>query len=337
MTQALAADLIVIGGGVLGLSVAWRAQQRGLRVCVVDASMGAPSATPSSAGVLWPLEPLAADSPFRRWVQQSLALYPAFLSSLTQAPQADCGFVRPGLLRFDAQPDALEVGEEWAAPSWPGQTAPVEGAWVAQAARIDPPKLLSCLRRNLREAGVSILPERALELRDEGEVLTASSRLRAAHVVMATGAWPMRNAGDLSPVAGQMQHLRPQTPYQGPMLVDGDAYLVPLPSGDVLLGATLEQRGYAAKVTEVAKDWLQQRLSLFAEHLGPSQVQWQWLGLRPCYAQGQRPLIGQLEPGSRLAWASGAYRLGMTIAPAVAEQVSAWAASESAALPLIEE
>lgn len=329
------ADLLVVGGGVLGLSVAWQARSLGMTVCVLDVSMGAPSATPSSAGVLWPLEPLAADSPFRPWVEQALTLYPQFLQSLTETPEADCGYVRPGLLRLDARPQALEPGEEWAAPRWPGQAEAVQGAWVPQAARIDPPKMLACLRGRLLAAKVPILREQAVRVTDAAEVITATRRLRGQRVVMASGAWSLRGDADLVPVAGQMLHLRPHTPYRGPMLVEGEAYVVPLPNGDVLLGATLEERDYATQVTAWGLDWLLSQLPSFAKLIGPTALHWQWLGLRPRYARGQRPLIGRPEPGSRVAWANGAYRLGMTIAPAVAQQVAAWASGEEQALPLI--
>jgi glycine oxidase len=211
----------------------------------------------------------------------------------------------------------------------------VPGGWVAQAARVDPVKLLACLRDSLHTAGVPILAEQALRVTDKAEVITATQRMRGQRVVMASGAWAIQSAVDLHPVAGQMLHLRPHTPYRGPMLVEGDAYVVPLPNGDVLLGATLEERGYASRVTAAGLDWLMSQRPSFADHVGPADVLWQWLGLRPRYAQGARPLIGQQAAGARVAWAGGAYRLGMTIAPAVAQQVSAWAAGNVAELPLI--
>jgi glycine oxidase len=310
-------DVLIVGGGIVGLSIAYRAQQRGLEVLVLDA--GERPAADVAAGMLAPVtEAEFGEDPSLGL--ESLALYPAFCAelgvelrgggTLVVARDADDAAVLDRLHAFrvglglDGErllPTAARRREGALAPS-------VRLAYEVPSDRsVDPRALLAALRGR-----VPVRRERVTDL----------SSLDAEHVVLAAGAW----SGTLTdvpvrPVKGQILRLRDP---RGPGLVERtirtlDAYMVPRADGTYLLGGTLEERGWDAAPTAGAVFELVRDMSEVVPGVLELELEEVAVGFRPA-TPDNAPIIERRADG--LIVAAGHWRNGVLLAPVTAERVA---------------
>ncbi|SEP13500.1 glycine oxidase ThiO [Trujillonella endophytica] len=274
-------DVAVAGGGLVGLSVAWHAARRGLSVTVVDDAPGS-GASRAAAGMLAPVSEAGyGEEALLRLCLASLERYPAFLDALAAAtgvrvPLRTAGTLVVGfddddvraladLQRFHGEL-GLEVhrlpGRE-ARRREPGLSPRVRGALhVAGDLSVDPRELHPALLAAAEAAGVRVVRARAAGLlRDGGRAcglaLDGGGEVRAGAVVLALGAHsghlPGAPALPVRPVKGQILRLRGAAG-----LLDGtvralvrgrSVYLVPQGEDGLVVGATVEERGFDAAVT----------------------------------------------------------------------------------------
>jgi glycine oxidase len=234
------ADALVIGGGVIGLSVAWRAAQRGLRVVVADPNPGA-GASRAAAGMLTPVAEAAyAERELFGLGQASLARYPAFTAELTELTGEPTGFRQTGTLQVAYDADDLAVLDELAflqrsfgmaadrlssrqaRAAEPMLDPSVRGALlVTTDGSVDPRLLTRALLAGCAAAGVRVEREPVAELtvtggRATGARLAGGAQLAAEQVVLAAG-WqsaglkglPPGVTPPVRPVKGQILRLRP--------------------------------------------------------------------------------------------------------------------------------
>src|SRR5579871_3935702 len=110
------ADVVIVGGGVIGLSVAWELVRAGVGVVLLERGQIGGQATGAAAGMLAPLAEAAAPGPFVELGLASLRLYPAFAEALREETGIDAELVGPGMLRIalnEAEEDALCAGFRW--------------------------------------------------------------------------------------------------------------------------------------------------------------------------------------------------------------------------------
>lgn len=234
------ADVLIIGGGVIGLAVGWRAVQRGMRVAVADPDPGK-GASHAAAGMLTPVAEAAyAERELFELGRMSLARYPGFAAELAQETGLSVGFRPTGtlLVGYDAD-DMAAIGEHailrktFGAPSQRlsarecRQAEPLLGPAIGGGllvdgdASVDPRRLTDALLAAVQKAGGEHLPERAVRLltagnRAAGAELADGSKVSAAQVVLSAG-WassslaglPPGAAPPLRPVKGQIVRLRP--------------------------------------------------------------------------------------------------------------------------------
>lgn len=330
-------DLGVAGGGIVGLSIAWFAKQRGLSVLVVDEPRPHQAATPASAGVVWPLEALDDESMFWPWVNEALSRYQDFIDSLELTSQDDIRFTHPGLVRLDGSAANLRAGEALVAlgevPAWPQ----LSGAWAQAARRVCPARLQTLMRERLSARGVQFVEGALQQLPEGSHWSTTAGDFQCRRAAIACGAWKLdglQAAADLMPVRGQMLELQLDTPWLGPMLQFDDAYMLPLPEGQVMIGSTVEEVGFDAATSEAGRSEILRAGQPILDILGPYHVTRHWAGLRPRIGDGLQAVIGQLAASPQTAVALGLYRLGVTTAPAVGEAFANWAAGQ-VELPLV--
>ncbi len=233
-------DVLIIGGGVIGLSIAWRAAQRGLRVSVADPDPGG-GASHAAAGMLTPVSEAAyAERALFTLAQRSLSGYAAFVAELTGATGCPTGFREDGTLQVAYDHDDLAILNELAvlrdsfgAPSQrlsarecraaePMLDPSVRGGLLAaDDASVDPRLLTTALLAAARDAGVTVIRQAAAQIettagRATGAVLADGTRVPADQVVLAAG-WrsaligglPAGAAPPVRPVKGQILRLRP--------------------------------------------------------------------------------------------------------------------------------
>lgn len=350
-------DCVLVGGGVVGLTLARRLAGEGWSVTLVERSACGTEASWAGAGVLSPLDPRRRD-PIFQLSERSLELYPTFCADLLAETGVDPEFERCGELevlvdqeavsaaRSIARADAHEgesdsSGYEFLSPAQllnlePYVTREVLGGLrCRRTAQVRNPRLLRALRGACLNAGV-VLRENTIvrSLRTSpqgciGGVLTDAGELKSATVVLCAGAWSslldqrLATLMPVHPVRGQMVLLKlDQRPFR-PVVSCGKIYIVPRRDGHVLVGATEEpEAGFQRRNTAQGVSYLLSSALALVPSLASAPVVATWSGLRPG-TPDHRPYIGPV-PGYRgLFAATGHYRTGLTLAPATAEVISA--------------
>jgi glycine oxidase len=347
-------DLAVVGAGVIGLAVAWRAAQRGLRTLVLERDAVGAGASGVAAGMLAPSSEAAfGEEALLELNLRSAGRWPSFADELAEVGALDPGYRRCGTLLAARDADAaavldrelafresLGLGVERLLPSRARELEPALAPTLRSAAdaphdhAVDPRAVLPALVAALRAAGGGLrtgAEVEALEVagaRVAGVRLTGGERIAAGAVVLAAGAWTVQLDGlpeearvPVRPVKGQLMRLRDPA---GPGLLERvlrteDFYVVPRGDGRYVLGATMEERGFDEHVTAGAvHDLLRDAIEL-VPGLSELELEEACAGLRPS-TPDNAPAVG---PGrlAGLHWATGHHRHGILLAPLTADVV----------------
>jgi glycine oxidase len=354
-------DVIVVGGGVIGLSAAWRLAQRGLRVVVLDRAEPGHGTSSVAAGMLAPIaEADPAEVDLLQLGITSAQAYPEFVAELEALTGSDAGYLRSGTLLVARDRDEAEALDHELTVRQrfglevsrlrPSQARALEPALAptlraalefAEDHVIDPRRLCAALVEAVLRSGGELRSEAkvaAVEIED-GVVLSDGERLSAPRVLIAAGVWSGQIAGipdqarvPVRPVKGQILRLHDPA---GPGLLTRvlrmpTAYVVPRGDGRYVLGATMEERGFDTTVTAGAVFELLRDASELLPGLSELVVDELCAGLRPGTADNA-PIIG---PGAveGLFWATGHYRHGILLAPVTAELITT-AIVDGAAVP----
>ena len=350
-------DVIVIGGGVIGLSVADALGREGLSVTLVERGLCGREASWASVGLLKPSNPNRR-GPMQKLQRISLEMMPDYCADLREQtgidPQYDrCRSIE---LLFNDQRYRMALSEEQAAqkmpdgrPEWqvltPEQAREVEpcvsgdclAALLCRAtAQVRNPRLLRALVAACKSGQVRIqenTPVRGLLIEADRVtgVVTDRERFLADHVVLCAGAWSSQidqrlgNTIRTYPVRGQVVLLNtadcPEARFTHVIDRQG-CYLVPRRDGLVLVGATVEpEAGYDRRNTPAAISKLIQEALSLVPALAGAGVAALWAGLRPG-TPDRRPYVGTVPGLDGLVAATGHYRTGLALAPITAEIVA---------------
>jgi glycine oxidase len=356
MSEKSSYDAVVIGGGVIGLSCAWRAARRGASVVVIEKARPPAGATRVSAGMLAPIGELTFGEPdLLAMTLASRDLYADFVAELEAATGMSTSYRHQGALHIALDPDeaaelrrihelqlSLGLTAEWLPPRRcrelePGLSPSCSGGVYAEGeASVDPRELTAVLLAALAGEGVEVMTDtEVVEALFDGErivgVRTSSGEeLRAAAIVLAAGAWsgqaewlPEQARPPVRPIKGQIVELR---------AVDGVApceriigaervYLVPRPDGRLIAGATVEEQGFDTTITAGAVHEILREAYRLLPDVAELEMLEPAVGLRPG-TPDNLPLIGPsgLEG---LVWATGHFRNGILLAPLTADAVAA--------------
>jgi glycine oxidase len=355
-------DVAVVGGGVIGLSVGWRAAQRGMSVIVLERAEPGGGASWVAAGMIAPIsEARPKEQSLLRLSLASARAYPEFVAELSAASGRDPGYLACGTLAAARDRDEAEALERELAmraglglpgrrlrPSEarrlePGLAPSVRLALdVPDDHVIEPHALTGALEEALRAAGGELRAgcEVAEVCLGSGRVmgvrLASGDAVRADQVVIAAGVWSSSIPGipddarvPLRPVKGQT--LRMHDP-GGPGLLTrvlrmSPGYVVPRGDGRYVLGATMEERGFDTTITAGAIfEQLRDAIELV-----PGISEWIIDGLVAGLRPGTPDNAPVLGPGAveGLQWATGHYRHGILLAPVTADVLAATLAGEA--------
>ena len=346
-------DVIVVGGGAIGLAVAWRSAVAGLEVAVVDPKPGH-GASYASAGMLAPVgEATYGEQSLLELNLASWRLYPKFIAELEEAAGGSTGYRRSGMLLVarDADENAalerdyrfrqdlglsvqrLTSGE--CRKLEPGLAPSIRGGMIANGdAQVDPRRLLGALMRACGRAGVEFVCRSASVhvARDKvaGVRLDDGRGIAAPTVVLAAGCWsalveglPEEAIPPVRPVKGQTLRLMgPRAPEIVSRMVRGaDVYIVPREDGRVLVGATMEERGFDTTATAGGVYQLLRDARELVPDIAELELSAVGVGLRPG-TPDNAPLIGESTlPG--LLVATGHYRNGIVQTPITGVAIAA--------------
>jgi glycine oxidase len=351
-TTERAADVVIVGGGVIGCAIARRAARDGLSVVVLERGAPGMEASWAAAGMLSPLAEANGPGPFLDLLLAAREMYPAYAAALVAETGTDVGYADAGTLYLALrEEDEAELGERWAWQSAAG--LPLERLTAEEARRLEP-AVSPSVRMALRFPGDHQVDSRALGraladaaaragaevragveavrlLRESGRATGVAcadgTRVRAGAVVLAGGAWAGRMQGlprplPVEPVHGQLLALETMPPLFRHVVDSPRCYLVPRACGRVIAGATVERTGERKAVTP----WGLRRLIDGAVEIAPAlehaPLAEAWSGLRPGTPDGF-PILGPDPEMPNLVYAAGHYRNGILLAPLTGERVGA--------------
>ncbi len=338
-------DILVIGGGVIGLTTAYHLAGGGVRVAVVDQGGMGEQASWAGAGILPDADPELAPTPVARLKALSVRLFPELSARLMEETGIDNGYRVCGGVELPepGQPPGALPTEEWHGPgaacemlsSWlflevtEGFVGPqVIGAYLPGMAQVRNPWHLRALEAACGKRGVTLTPGwpvRGFE-RDGGRVLAAlgdRGRIEAGAFLVSGGAWAgqlLATVGialPIRPVRGQMLLLR-MSPGRRPIVLRGKRYIVPREDGMILVGSTEEEAGFDATTTDEALAGLREFAREVNPHLGDAPREKAWAGLRPASADGL-PYLGAVPGYGNLHVAAGHFRAGLLLSPVTGE------------------
>jgi glycine oxidase len=349
-----AADVVIAGGGVIGTAIAWRAASAGLGVVVVDPQAG-DGASLVAAGMLAPVsEALFGEGDLLALNLLALRRFPEVAAELERATGQRTGLRQEGTLaiaydagdyaalvrltefRRSAGLDAKELDSRACRKLEPFLTPDVHGGvrfggdWS-----VDNRRYVAALRTAMLAAGARLVRDRVTEVDPHGVALAGGGSIACRQVVVAAGPWtaaigglPDRLRAAIRPVKGQL--LRLSTPRgMGQVLTHtiratvrgGDVYLVPRADGEVIVGATQEERGFDQTVTAGAvHDLLRDAFSVLpvTSELILAET---CAGLRPG-TPDNGPVVGPLTGNTLIA--AGHYRNGILMSAATADAAMAY-------------
>ena len=349
------ADVVVAGGGVIGTAIAWRAAAAGFDVMLVDPDQD-DAASLVAAGMLAPAsEALFGEGALLRLNLLAVSRFASFAAELEEEAGRQVGLRREGTLAVAYDPgdyaallrltafrrsvglDAEEVDSRACRKLEPFLAPDVHGGVLfAGDWSVDNRRYLTALREAARLAKVRLVPDSVLAVRagdgrTRGVRLAGGGDVDSAHVVVAAGCWsgavgglpdPLRTV--VRPVKGQLLRLRhpdglpPVLSHTIRSIVRGtDVYLVPRSDGELVVGATSEERGPDRTVTAGAvHDLLHDAMSVLpvTSELILAET---CAGLRPG-TPDNGPVVGRCGPDGLLL-ATGHYRNGILMSPVTAD------------------
>jgi glycine oxidase len=347
-------DAIVVGGGVIGLACAWRAARRGLRAVVLERDRPAAGATGVAAGMLAPVgEASWGEEGVLSLSLESLRRWPAFARDLEEDSESEVGYWECGALHVAVDRDEAEelrrrhelhrrlgLDSEWLRPRECRRLEP--GLATAVAGGVEAPHEAAADPRMLTGALLGALERLGTDVRWGAEVVAASvagdawkleitdgQAFEAKRVVLAAGCWsgtmdwlPEEARLPVRPVKGEILTL--QGPADEPVcerIVAGErVYVVPRGDGRLVIGATVEERGFDTTVTAGGVLELLREAYRLLPDIAELELIEASAGLRPG-TPDNAPLIGAARSDGLIV-ATGHYRNGVLLAPVTADCVA---------------
>jgi glycine oxidase len=339
-------DVLVLGGGIVGVAIAGELARRGAQVTLVEAREIGSGATRASAGMLAPYTEAQPGTVLSALCEEGLACYDEAVARARRDSGREVEYTRTGTVEV-----ALDAGsaEHFRDAAGALQARNIEAVFFDAAASLAREPLLTratlgsldiatqgfvavtpflvALAAAAEGYGARIVSGAKVERVRRGasgiEVTTDRGLFGAEHVVMATGSWSGRieiegeARPDVRPVRGQLLELRPRTPGPARILWGPRCYLVPWASGALLVGATVEEVGFDERATVDGVAQLMTAAIELVPALAEATFVEARVGLRPASGDGL-PIIGQSPAIPGLVYATGHYRNGVLLAPLTA-------------------
>ena len=324
-------DAIVVGGGAIGMAIAYELSLGGCKVALVERGALGKQASWAAAGMLAPRAEELDDAPLLHLCLQSLGLYSGWVEQLQKISGVDtgywlCGILRPCLdgefLTADSQLSRAELDERQ-----PGLGSAVVGAgWLPAEGQVDNRQLVQSLKAALPEVGVVTIPTTEVEDWEiEGDrivaVQTSRGRLQADSFVLAAGAYSSQLLDiPIRPLKGQMLMVVDSACQLQHVLFGRGIYIVPRRDGRIVVGATEEDVGFEEGNTGGAIQSLLKRAIALFPKIAELTLLETWWGYRPTTPDLQ-PILGT-GPYKNLYVATGHHRNGILLVPVTARAIA---------------
>lgn len=347
VAEAIVADCIVVGGGLIGMFTARELALSGMTVTLIDRNQCGQESSWSGGGILSPLFPWRYPEPVTRLAAWSQSHFQNLTADIMQDSGIDPEWSQNGMLLVSME-DELEA-ERWAAQfgyemhnlmkTELRQYEPAlekhyhRALYFPDVAQIRSPRLVKSIKKSLIVRGVEIKENTSVSklLIDQhgiSGVVTNRGQYYADKVVLCGGAWTGQLLAelelqlDVEPVRGQMLMYKARPGVVQHLLLTDNVYLIPRRDGRVLTGSTLEYVGYDKMPTEQAADMLHKNALQLVPALEKFPIEMQWTGLRPGSKNKGIPYVSEVSSMSGLYVNAGHFRNGVVLAPASAKLIA---------------
>jgi glycine oxidase len=330
-------DVVVVGGGIAGLSIAWELSRRGEAVTVLRSNR--PAASPIAAGMLAPMPEVAINPPLGRLATEGLRYYPDFLEALADETDRPTGFIRSGLLRVAysaeeavalreavGQYEAAGMPSRWLSPAAAAKELPglgtvglAGGLLSFDEAQVQPAWLLAALEDGIVARGGKVVEaevEAVEEAGDSAQVRTGDGVMAAGRAVLALGSWSGTLPGldyPVRPVKGQLLAFPAGAPGPEVIIYRDHNYLLTKADGTVVLGGTVETDAGFSITPDARVEELRRLLPELWPGLVGAKAEVR-VGLRPAAPDGL-PVIGGLPSAPHAYIFTAHYRNGFLLSP----------------------
>jgi len=349
----MTADVVIVGGGVIGLTSAYELATRGASVTVVDRSQLGTEASWAGAGMLPPAL-LGGIDPLKKLHRDSIERWSTLTAELIEQTGIDNGYNNCGALqiRINGSDQITSDIAEYQLQGVPvqrhsrmqlEQQLPLIGPTIQNGyslptmCQVRNPHHLRALIAACKTLGVKFIEHQAVQSLtvESGRVVDAVSdneRIPGGKFLVAAGAWSSslfhgmslennHNEMAIEPVRGQIALLSFPNPLFQPIIEDGPQYLVPRLDGHVLVGSTSEHVGFEKATTPSGIQSLLDFAHAAVPELQNGELVKTWSGLRPCPKIG-RPIIGPIRSVENLFIATGHFRDGLAQSPGTAQLIT---------------
>lgn len=345
-------DVLIIGGGVIGCSIAYHLRKAGVEVVVVEREEVAAEASSAAAGLLAPMGSITGPGAFSDLVLASWSLARELLPALDAEGDVATEYVRYGSLHVATKEEEITALRQQLA-AW--QAFGVEASWLTgdeahqQEPRLAPEvqaALYVPLEGSFRPSGVTRAYASAArrlgaqfyehtemsgiqytDSRVTGVQTAQGETISCNHLVIATGAWSAR-CGEwlklslpVSPMRGQILALQQPEPAVQHILFGEDIYVVPKIDNTLFVGATVEDVGFEKQITAGGIAWLLSSVLRLLPSLENAAIERIWSGLRP-WSPDSHPILGKAPGWENVTLATGHSAMGFELSAITGQTIS---------------
>lgn len=342
-------DVVIVGGGVIGLALAYQLSRQNMSVTVLEKAQIGQEASSAAAGILAAQVDMDEANPLTELAISSRNGYPEFVRELTSETGIDVEFSKSGLIYVaisEEEERALQERHQWQIHS----ALPVKklsgqeilrlenrlhdrlrsGLLFPEEAYVDNVNLVEALRvacarckvRLMTGCHVDSLAGDAVKVTGVGSTL---GFWPTGNVVIAAGSWSslidthLPGPPSIKPSRGQMIAVKTQSPFFTHIIYSSHVYFVPRKDGRLLLGSTVEWVGFEKSVTLGGVHQIISRAMAISPSIGVTFLVHCWSGLRPYYEEANGlPILGKTDLKG-LYFATGHFRNGILLAPITAK------------------
>ena len=343
-------DVLIIGGGIIGLASAIALAQKGANVTIIERDLCGRGATWAAAGMLAP-EAERLEGSLLEFGLSSREMYPQWIANLMRLSGQDCGYWCCGIiapiLANSATSDAINqdqadsqhpkyINREETHKRQSGLGTSVIGSlWLPEDGQVNNRQLVPALLAAARSLSIKIIEGTTVYQiardRDRDRVShldTSAGKLQGDRYILATGAWTRALMPlPIKPIKGQMLSVfDPQRRLQR-VIYAPSCYIVPRQDGKIVIGATVEDNGFTQGNTAAGIAQLLNNAIAVYPAIADMQITETWWGFRP-HVPNEVPLIGASDY-ENLLLATGHYRNGILFAPITAKLITDFITSVS--------
>ncbi|MDV7764872.1 glycine oxidase ThiO [Peribacillus simplex] len=337
-------DAIIVGGGVIGGSIAFQLAKRGKKVLLLEKDRLASKASSAAAGMLGAQAELDADNPLFTLASRSRGMFPALSKELKDISGIDIELVNKGMFKVALTDDQVAelkkmikvqqdagLEAEWLSTAEIRKTEPLlsdeikGGMFIPGDGQVSATRLSLAFTKSAAALGVDIKEfVHVFDLRTENGyvkgVSTNIGEFSSENVIVASGAWSaflLEKSGinlDTYPIKGECFSVLTDRPLLEKTIFSHGCYLVPKVGGRIIVGATVKANTFDQKVSMEGISTLIEKATQLLPAIKETEWEKTWAGIRPQTGDGL-PYFGEHPAYKGLFIATGHFRNGILLSP----------------------